>query len=277
MPRAVACCGWGTGATRRGAERRRKSAPAPRDARRGVGGDIGLAGVAARRRRRRSAQRLLQISGATRTATVLVPVGKTEDVRIDAPFTDITVGDPEVADVAPLTDRALSILGKKIGTTRVTVYAEGKRQVGIFDIEVSYDVSRLADRDRPGRRPRHQGVVGQRPHHAVGHGAGRGHARQGGDHRAPVRARDHQHGRGGVAAAGHAGGALRRGLAPGRPRARRAVERVQQPRGRQHRLAAAGRQPADHGADQIRPTSRSAKSPRACSPARRRSASCSAA
>ena len=90
------------------------------------------------------AQRLLQISGASRTATVLVPVGKTEDLRIDSPFTDITVGDPEVADVAPLTDRAISVLGKKVGTTRVTVYAEGRRHVGIFDIEVTYEVSRLA-------------------------------------------------------------------------------------------------------------------------------------
>src|SRR5262245_8032862 len=90
------------------------------------------------------AQRVLQISGASRTATVLVPVGKTEDLRIDAPFTDITVGDPEVADVAPLTDRAISVLGKKVGTTRVTVYAEGRRHVGIFDIEVTYEVSRLA-------------------------------------------------------------------------------------------------------------------------------------
>lgn len=90
------------------------------------------------------AQRVLQITAAKRTATVLVPVGKTEDVRVDAPFSDITIGDPDVADVTPLTDRAISILGKKIGTTRVTVYAEGKRQLGIFDIEVTYDVSRLA-------------------------------------------------------------------------------------------------------------------------------------
>jgi pilus assembly protein CpaC len=43
-----------------------------------------------------------------------------------------------------LTDRSLSILGKKIGTTRVSVYGEGKQLVGIFDVEVSYDVSRLA-------------------------------------------------------------------------------------------------------------------------------------
>ena len=119
----------------------------------------------------------MQISAAKRTATVMVPVGKTEDMRIDAPFTDITVGDPEVADVAPLTDRSLSVLGKKIGTTRVSVYAEGKRLVGIFDVEVTYDISRLAAEIRARSRPRHQGVVGQRPHHAVGQRAGRGDAR----------------------------------------------------------------------------------------------------
>jgi len=90
------------------------------------------------------AERLIQISGARRTVSVTIAVGKTEDVHVDAPFSDITVGDPEVADVAPLTDQTLSILAKKIGTTRVTVYADGKRQLGIFDIEVSYDVSRLA-------------------------------------------------------------------------------------------------------------------------------------
>jgi pilus assembly protein CpaC len=91
-----------------------------------------------------SAQRLLQISGAKHSVAVTVAVGKTEDVRIDAAFTDITIGDSEVADISPLTDRTISILGKKIGTTRVTLYSEGKAQIGIFDIEVTYDVSRLA-------------------------------------------------------------------------------------------------------------------------------------
>lgn len=91
-----------------------------------------------------NAQRQLKIAGASRTVTITVAVGKTQDVRIDAPFTDVTVGDAEVADVTPLTDRTLSILGRKIGTTRVSVYGDGKKQVGIFDVEVSYDVSRLA-------------------------------------------------------------------------------------------------------------------------------------
>jgi pilus assembly protein CpaC len=91
-----------------------------------------------------NAQRLLQLAGAKRSVSITVAVGKTEDVRIDSAFTDITIGDSEVADISPLTDRTLSILGKKIGTTRVTLYGEGKTQLGVFDIEVTYDVTRLA-------------------------------------------------------------------------------------------------------------------------------------
>lgn len=77
------------------------------------------------------------------TGNVVVAIGKSEDVRTDAPFMEVLVGDPNIADVNPLTDRAISILGKKIGTTRVSIYAEGKRLVGIFDVEVSYDIVRL--------------------------------------------------------------------------------------------------------------------------------------
>ena len=51
------------------------------------------------------------------------------------------VGDPTIADVHPLTDHSLSILGKKIGTTRVSVYGEGKKLVGIIDVEVGYETS----------------------------------------------------------------------------------------------------------------------------------------
>lgn len=87
------------------------------------------------------AERVIQIGSQKRTATISVNIGKSEDVRTDTSFVEITVGDPEVADVNPLTDRALSILGKKNGTTRVSIYAEGKKLIGIFDVEVTYDTS----------------------------------------------------------------------------------------------------------------------------------------
>jgi pilus assembly protein CpaC len=108
--------------------------------------------------------KLIQISGNNRTAMVLVPIGKSQDVHTDTSFVDITVGDPEVADVNPLTDHALSILGKKIGTTRVSVYAEGKKLVGIFDVEVSYDITRLSNelvRRFPGSRIQASSVNGR--------------------------------------------------------------------------------------------------------------------
>jgi len=85
-----------------------------------------------------------RLAGLSTQRSVQITSGKTQDVRVDAPFSDVVVGDPEVADVTPLTDHSLSILGKKIGTTRVSIYGEGKRTVGIFDVEVSYDVTRLA-------------------------------------------------------------------------------------------------------------------------------------
>ncbi len=86
---------------------------------------------------------LVSLGDGARTETIAVAVGKTHNVRTDASFVDVVVGDPETADVVPLTDRSLSILGRKIGTTRVSVYAEGKQLVGIFDVEVSYDIARL--------------------------------------------------------------------------------------------------------------------------------------
>ncbi len=90
------------------------------------------------------AQQKIALAKPVHTSTVAVTIGKTEDVRTDQSLADITVGDPNVADVNPLTDHSLSIFGKKIGTTRVTVYDADKKPVGIFDIEVSYDISRLA-------------------------------------------------------------------------------------------------------------------------------------
>jgi pilus assembly protein CpaC len=104
-----------------------------------------LAGVLGLVAEAHAAERVIEIGGSHRTAMLTVTIGKSQDVRTDNSFVDVTVGDPDVADVNPLTDHTLSILGKKIGTTRVSVYSDNKQLVGIFDIEVTYDISRLAN------------------------------------------------------------------------------------------------------------------------------------
>jgi len=90
------------------------------------------------------AQRMIMVGAGNRTASIVVAVGKSDDVRTDQPFVDIMVGNPDIADVNALTDHTLSILGKKIGTTRVSIYGADKRLIGVFDVEVSYDTSALA-------------------------------------------------------------------------------------------------------------------------------------
>jgi pilus assembly protein CpaC len=102
------------------------------------------------------AEKNIQIGAGKRTATISVFIGKSEDVRTDQSFVDLSVGDPEVADVVPLTDRSLSILGKKNGTTRVQAYAAGKKLIGIFDVEVVFDTSLL--QTEIGRRFPHAGL-----------------------------------------------------------------------------------------------------------------------
>jgi pilus assembly protein CpaC len=87
--------------------------------------------------------REVELTASRTAATVKVSIGKSESVRTGESFSEVIVSDPDVADAIPLTDRSLSVLGKKIGTARVSVYGEGKKLVGVFDIEVSYDTSRL--------------------------------------------------------------------------------------------------------------------------------------
>ena len=85
----------------------------------------------------------IELTARRTSAVVKISIGKSESVRTGESFSEVIVSDPDVADAIPLTDRSLSVLGKKIGNARVSVYGEGKRLVGVYDIEVSYDTSRL--------------------------------------------------------------------------------------------------------------------------------------
>jgi pilus assembly protein CpaC len=82
--------------------------------------------------------------GENRVGTVRVTLGKSETLRTSRGFVDLVVGDAEIADVMPLTDETLYVLGKKIGTTNVSIYDASKQLVGVIEIEVAYNTPRLA-------------------------------------------------------------------------------------------------------------------------------------
>jgi pilus assembly protein CpaC len=82
--------------------------------------------------------------GESKVGSVRVTQGKSRTLQLSQGFVDLVVGDPEVADVMPLTDRTLYVLGKKLGITNVTVYDQAKRLVGVIDVEVGTNTPRLS-------------------------------------------------------------------------------------------------------------------------------------
>lgn len=85
---------------------------------------------------------------ATNPVKIQVAIGKSTTVASAESYADVVVGDPLVADVMPLTDRSFYVLGKSIGATNVALFDNSGRLVGIADIEISYDISTLADQIR---------------------------------------------------------------------------------------------------------------------------------
>ena len=67
-------------------------------------------------------------------------------LRLETPFADVLVGNAEIADVLPLTDRSIYVLGKGLGTTRLTLYEKNKRLIAVIDLVVTYDIEGLKSR-----------------------------------------------------------------------------------------------------------------------------------
>jgi pilus assembly protein CpaC len=86
---------------------------------------------------------VLALDDPSRIARLAVTINKSETVRFKQPFAEALVASPEYADIAPLTDHAIYIIGKKVGQTRVTVLDRDKRLLSVIDVEIGYDVAGL--------------------------------------------------------------------------------------------------------------------------------------
>jgi pilus assembly protein CpaC len=91
-----------------------------------------------------SAQNSISVSSENLHAGELeVPVNKSQVLRSDRSYARALVGNPEIADVLPLTDRSLYVLGKKAGTTSLTLYDRRSMLIAVVDVVVGPDVMTL--------------------------------------------------------------------------------------------------------------------------------------
>jgi pilus assembly protein CpaC len=83
------------------------------------------------------------ISELTDVRKVTVVVNKSRTFKVERPFATVVAGNPDIADVKPLGDRTIYILGRQTGTTNVVLFDDAARQIGILDVEVTIDTGNL--------------------------------------------------------------------------------------------------------------------------------------
>ncbi|MGE5566486.1 MAG: type II and III secretion system protein family protein [Parcubacteria group bacterium] len=77
---------------------------------------------------------------------LVVPAGQSEVLDVGSTYTDLMIANPDVADVLPLSNHSIYVVGKKTGSTSLSVYGPGKRLLSVAMITVSANVSGLKQR-----------------------------------------------------------------------------------------------------------------------------------
>ena len=72
-----------------------------------------------------------------------VPLNKSQVYRASRSFTKALIGNPDIADVLPLSNQSLHVIGKKTGTTTLTLYGAGNQLIQVIDVVVGPDVVSL--------------------------------------------------------------------------------------------------------------------------------------
>ena len=85
----------------------------------------------------------ISVAEGVHAGSLDVPVNKSQVLRTDRPYSKALIGNPEIADVLPLSNSSLYVLGKKTGTTSLTVYDRSNRLIAVVDVVVGPDVTTL--------------------------------------------------------------------------------------------------------------------------------------
>ena len=76
----------------------------------------------------------------------IVAINKSQILKLDVPFTNISIGNPKIADVLALTDRTMYILGKGLGSTSLTIFGPKRKLIAVADLIVTYDIEGIKAR-----------------------------------------------------------------------------------------------------------------------------------
>jgi pilus assembly protein CpaC len=86
---------------------------------------------------------IVTIEAGRSAGQIVVPAGKSQLLNVDQQFTDISIGNAEIASVVPLSRNLIYLLGLQLGTTNLTISSAGGDVIAVVDVVVTYDVAGL--------------------------------------------------------------------------------------------------------------------------------------
>lgn len=93
------------------------------------------------------AQTLRVMSGSVRD-TLAVAMNRAVVVETDAPFTELSIANPGIADISTLSDRSIYVLGKAPGRTTLTILGANGELIANVEVQVTPDVAEFRERLR---------------------------------------------------------------------------------------------------------------------------------
>lgn len=88
----------------------------------------------------------VSIMATVEASRLTLPLNKSQTLQSPGAFARIAVGNPAIADVAPVTSRVAYILGKQVGTTNVTLYDNQGQVIALVDVTVIPDAGGLQEK-----------------------------------------------------------------------------------------------------------------------------------
>ena len=87
-------------------------------------------------------------SQASAEGSLEIPLGKSRVVTSDELIARAMIGSPETADILPVTSHSVYVIGKKMGTTSLTLYDAGGRVTSMMNVAVGPDIDALGQQLR---------------------------------------------------------------------------------------------------------------------------------
>lgn len=90
--------------------------------------------------------KVVRIDASKHAGGFIIPIHQSQVLKLDQDFEELSVGNPDIADIVPLTKNTIYVLGKSIGTTNLTIMDGQKGLIAVVDLRVTYDLPGLKAR-----------------------------------------------------------------------------------------------------------------------------------